>query len=97
MKQYLLYTLYAFLSYCYLQLSDRNLLIQNKKHIDASVKERSQTLVAPQKKFVSVFYVINILTSPITSNRQTLIVRRENDFRKFHNLFGFIYHVSCLP
>ena len=25
MKQYLLYTLYAFLSYCYLQLSDRNL------------------------------------------------------------------------
>ena len=36
------------------------------------------------------------LTPSIISNRQTLIVRRENAFCKFHT-FGFVYHVSCLP
>ena len=28
---------------------------------------------------------------------QTLIVRRENAFCKFHTLLGFVYHLSCLP
>ena len=43
--------------------------------MDASVKEWSQTLLVPSK---------NIL------NRQTLIVRRENVFCKFHIFFGFV-------
>ena len=51
----------------------------------------------PQKKFVSVFYAINIFTPSIISNRQILIVRRENAFCKFHTVFGFVYHLSCLP
>ena len=37
------------------------------------------------------------LTPSIISNRQTLIVRRENAFCKFHTFFRFVYHVSCLP
>ena len=37
---------------------------KHKKHIDASVKERPQTLyLFPQKKFVSVFYAINIFNT----------------------------------
>ena len=30
-------------------------------------------------------------------NRQTLVVRTENAFCKFHTFFGFVYHVSRLP
>ena len=33
----------------------------------------------------------------IISNRQILIVRRENAFCKLHTFSGFVYHVSCLP
>ena len=33
----------------------------HKKHIDASVKERPQTLLVPSEEFVSVFYAIHII------------------------------------
>ena len=35
----------------------------NKKHIYASVKERPQTYLFPQKKFISLFYTINIFNT----------------------------------
>ena len=34
-----------------------------KKYIDASVKERPQPYLFPLKKFVSVFYAINIFNT----------------------------------
>ena len=42
-----------------------------------------------------MFYELKYLTPSIISNRQTLIVRRENAFCKFHTFFGFVYHVTC--
>ena len=42
-------------------------------------------------------YIVYYYTPSIISNRQTLIVRRENAFCKFHTVISFVYHVSCLP
>ena len=70
----------------------------NNKHIDASVKERPQTLLVPSEEICKRDLCHkHILTPFIVSNRQTLFVRRENAFCKFHTFFGFVYHVSCLP
>ena len=62
----------------------------NKKHIDASVKERPQTLLVPSDEI----YKRDLCNKHIYSNRQILIVRRENAFCKFHTFSGFVYHVS---
>ena len=35
---------------------------------------------------------LTYLTPSIISNQQTLILRRENAFSKFHFFFGFVYH-----
>ena len=57
----------------------------------ASKNDRKPYLF-PQKKFVSVFYAINIFnTIYYFTNRQTIIVRRENVFCKFHTLFSVLF------
>ena len=72
-----------------------------------SVKEEQEThwrkrqnvrkpYLFPQKKFVSVFYVINIFNT-IYYFKPTNFKCRENAFCKFHTFSGFVYHVSCLP
>ena len=66
----------------------------HNKHIDASVKERPQPYLFPQKKFLSVFYAINIFNTIYYFKPTILIVRRVNAFCKFHTFFGFVYHVS---
>ena len=65
----------------------------NKKHIDAGVKERPQTLLVPSEEIFSMFYEINI------SN--TIYYFKPTNFNcafcKFHIFFGCVYYVSCLP
>ena len=88
---------------CTTQKSNRNIYSMHRNFSCTRNKTRNTLTQAskngrkpylfPQKKFVSVFYAINIASS-IISNRQTLIVRRENAFCKFHTFFGFVYHVS---
>ena len=60
-----------------IKLLTRNTLTQTSKN------DRKSYLFS-KKKFVSMFYAINILNTSIISNRQTLIVRRENAFCIFH-------------
>ena len=52
-------------------LTTRNTLTQASKN-------GRKPYLFPQKKFVSVFYAMNILSPSIISNRQILIMRREN-------------------
>ena len=63
-----------------------------KKHIDAIVKERPQTLLVPSEEICKrVLRNKHYLTPSIISNRQILIVRRENAFCKFHTFFVFLF------
>ena len=64
----------------------------DKKHIDESVKERPQTLLVPSEEICNrVLCPKHILTPLIVSNRQTLFVRRENAFCKFHTFFQLCF------
>ena len=60
-------------------------------------RKRQRSIFDSQKKFLNPFYAINIFNTIYYFKPQTLIVRRENTFCKFHTFFGFVYHVSCLP
>ena len=61
------------------------------------VKELPQTLLVTSEEIFKHVLSNKHLTQSIISNRQTLIVRRENAFCKFQTFFGFVYHVSCWP
>ena len=64
-----------------------------KKHLDASVKERPQTLLVPSEQICKCYMQQTYLTPSIISNLQILIVRRENSTR-FRFLFTtfLVYH-----
>ena len=65
---------------------------KQEKHWRMRKKNGRKPYLFPQKKVVSVFYAINILTLYFISIWQTFIVRRENAFCKFQTFFRF-----CLP
>ena len=60
-----------------------------KKTIDASVKERPQTLLAPSEEICKRV----LCNKLIISNRHILNVCRENAFCEFNTFFGFVYDV----
>ena len=80
------HTRYVFCVYFLISKQTRNTLTQ------ASKNGRNHYLF-PQKKFLSVFYAINIFNTIYYFKPTILIVRRENSTL----FFGFVYHVSCLP
>ena len=54
--------------------------IYTRNTLTQASKNSRKPHLFPQKKFLSVFYAINIFTPSIISNREILIVRRENAF-----------------
>ena len=70
-------------------------LKQTRNTLAQASKNGRKPYLFPQKKFVSVFYAINIFNTMYYFKPTNLnMVRRENAFCKFHTFFGF---VSCLP
>ena len=67
----------------------------NKIICSFKTKNGRKPYLFPQKKFVIVFYAINIFNTIYYFKPTNL--RREKAFCKFHTFFGFVYHVSCLP
>ena len=69
-------------------------VLLNKKHIDASVKERPQTLLVNSEEIYKRdlcnkhIYIV----TPFISNRTILFVHKDNAFCKFHTFFGVVYH-----
>ena len=67
------------------QGSTRNTLTQ------ASKNDRKPYLF-PQKKFIRVFYAINIFNTIYYFKPTNFFVHKDNAFCKFYTFFGFVYH-----